>query len=184
MKFLERFALVVYSYIVLLLAVVVSLLIFNWLDLDTLTEMTETLITGDISSKVLLGINAVLILLSLKCIFFDESSKEKMKEAQGILLKNENGELMITKETLDNMVKKAVVGFEEVKDCKAKISINTNNEISITLYIAINENVVIKDLAINLQTKVKEEIKNSADLDVKTVNVKIINLQDNQNNKE
>ena len=49
MKFLERFALVVYSYIVLLLAVVVSLLIFNWLDLDTLTEMTETLITGDIS---------------------------------------------------------------------------------------------------------------------------------------
>ena len=73
MKFLERFALVVYSYIVLLLAVVVSLLIFNWLDLDTLTEMTETLITGDISSKVLLGVNALLILLSLKCIFFDES---------------------------------------------------------------------------------------------------------------
>ena len=63
MKFLERFALVVYSYIVLLLAVVVSLLIFNWLDLDTLTEMTETLITGDISSKVLLGVNALLILL-------------------------------------------------------------------------------------------------------------------------
>ena len=121
MKFLERFALVVYSYIVLLLAVVVSLLIFNWLDLDTLTEMTETLITGDISSKVLLGVNALLILLSLKCIFFDESSKEKMREAQGILLKNENGELMITKDTLDNMVKKAVVGFEEVKDCKAKI---------------------------------------------------------------
>ena len=47
-----------------------------------------------------------------------------MREAQGILLKNENGELMITKDTLDNMVKKAVVGFEEVKDCKAKISIN------------------------------------------------------------
>ena len=182
MKFLERFALVVYSYIVLLLAVVVSLLIFNWLDLDTLTEMTETLITGDISSKVLLGVNALLILLSLKCIFFDESSKEKMREAQGILLKNENGELMITKDTLDNMVKKAVVGFEEVKDCKAKISINQNNEISITLYIAINENVVIKDLAINLQTKVKEEVKNSADLDVKTVNVKIVNLQDDQNN--
>ena len=89
---------------------------------------------------------------------------------------------MITKDTLDNMVKKAVVGFEEVKDCKAKISINQNNEISITLYIAINENVVIKDLAINLQTKVKEEVKNSADLDVKTVNVKIVNLQDNQNN--
>ena len=182
MKFLERFALVVYSYIVLLLAVVVSLLIFNWLDLDTLTEMTETLITGDISSKVLLGVNALLILLSLKCIFFDESSKEKMREAQGILLKNENGELMITKDTLDNMVKKAVVGFKEVKESKAKISINQNNEISITLYIAINENVVIKDLAINLQTKVKEEVKNSADLDVKTVNVKIVNLQDNQNN--
>ena len=182
MKFLERFALVVYSYIVLLLAVVVSLLIFNWLDLDTLTEMTETLITGDISSKVLLGVNALLILLSLKCIFFDESSKEKMREAQGILLKNENGELMITKDTLDNMIKKAVVGFEEVKEYKTKISINQNNEISITLYIAINENVVIKDLAINLQTKVKEEVKNSADLDVKTVNVKIVNLQDNQNN--
>lgn len=184
MKFLERFTLVVYSYIILLVAVVVSLLVFNWLDLDTVTEMVEALITGDVSSKIILAVNVVFMLLSIKCIFFDERSKEKAKEAQSILLKNENGELMITKETLDNMVKSAVAGFENVKECNAKIYVNNENEIAITLYVVVNENVVIKELASNLQIKVKEEIKKTSDLDVKEVNVKVVNLQESQKNIE
>ena len=105
MKFLERFTLIVYSFIILLLSVILSLLIFNWIDFGIVTEMVRALITGDISSKITLAVSVVFILLSIKCMFFDESSKEKVKETQGILLKNENGQLMISKESIDNMVK-------------------------------------------------------------------------------
>ena len=156
MKFLERFALVVYSYIVLIIAVILSLLIFNWINFDTVSDMIRALLTGPVISKITLAISILFMLLSIKCIFFDERSKEKLKEAQGILLKNENGELMISKDSIDNMVKNAVSGFENVKDCNTKIDVNSENQIIITLLLVVNENVVIKDLASNLQTKVKE----------------------------
>ena len=40
--------------------------------------------------------------------------------------------------------------------------------------------VIIKDLANRLQTKVKEEMKKTSDLDVKNVNIKIINMSKKQ----
>ena len=82
MKLLERFALVIYSYIIILLSVVLSLLIFNWIDFNVVTDMVYALLTGEISSKITLGVSVVFILLSIKCIFFDEKSKEKAKETQ------------------------------------------------------------------------------------------------------
>ena len=91
---------------------------------------------------------------------------------------------MISKDSIENMVKNAVAGFENVKDCNTKIDVNSENQIMITLFVVVNENVIIKDLATNLQTKVKEEVKNISDLDVQEVNVKIVNLQGSKKNKE
>ena len=184
MKFLERLALIIYSYIVLILAVILNLLIFNWIDFNTVADMIKALVTNGVVSTVVLIVNIIFILLSIKCIFFDEKSKEKLKEKQGILLKNENGELMISKESINNMVKNAVIGFETVRECNTKIEVDNDNQIIIILYLVVNENVVIKELASNLQTKVKEEVKKISDLDVKEVNVKIMNLQGNKKNKE
>ena len=50
----------------------------------------------------------------------------------------------------------------------------------ITLFLVVNENVIIKELATNLQNKIKEEVKNTSDLDVKEVNIKIINLENEE----
>ena len=180
MKFLERFTLIIYSLIILILSVIVSLLIFNWMNLETVTDMFQALITGSMSSKITLGVCVIFILLSIKCLFFDERSKEVMKEAQGILLKNENGQLMISRETIDNMVKNVVTGFENVKACNTKIDVNEENQLKITLLLSVNENVIIKELASNLQTKIKEEVKKVSDLDVQEVNVKVMSLQENK----
>ena len=184
MKLLERFALVIYSYIIILLSVVLSLLIFNWIDFNVVTDMVYALLTGEISSKITLGVSVVFILLSIKCIFFDEKSKEKAKETQGILLKNENGQLMISKETIDNVVRNAVIGFDNVKECNTRIYVNSENQLRITLFLTVNENVVIKELASNLQTKIKEEVKKVSDLDVQEVNVKVTSLQEIKKSKE
>ena len=166
MKFLERFTLIIYSFVVLLLSVILSLLIFNWIDFEIVTEMVKALITGDLSSKITLGISIVFILLSIKCMFFDEKSKEKVRETQGILLKNENGQLMISRESIDNIVKNTVVGFDNVKQCNTRIDVNSENQLRITLLLVVNENVVIKELASTLQKKVKEDVKKVADLEV------------------
>ena len=160
MKFLERFTLIVYSFIILLISVVLSLLIFNWIDFDVVMEMLKALVTGDLSSKITLGVSIVFILLSIKCMFFDEKSKERVKETQGILLKNENGQLMISKESIDNMVKNAVASFDKVKQCNTKIDVNSENQLRITLFLVVGENVIIKELASSLQKKIKEATQN------------------------
>ncbi len=182
MKFLEKFTLIVYSYIILFIAIILCLLIFNWVDLGTISNVLKIVTTQEPTSKITLAVSVIFILLSLKCIFFDSSSKEKIKEAQGILLKNESGKLLISKETLDNIVKSVVSGFESVKECIPKISVNEENEITITLQITVSENAVIKELASNLQNKVKEEVKAISDLEVKEVNIKVLNFS--QENKE
>ena len=184
MKFLERFTLITYSLVILILSIIVSLLIFNWMDFGTVTAMVNALITGSVSSKITLGICVVFILLSIKCMFFDEKSKEVLREAQGILLKNENGQLMISRETIDNMVKNAVAGFENVKQCNTKIDVTEENQLKITLFLTVNENVVIKELASNLQTKIKDEVKKVSDLDVQEVNIKVMGLQENKKNEK
>ena len=180
MKFLEKFALTVYSYIVLILAVVMCFLVFNWLDVGSITKAIATIVQGDLSSKIVLVVSAIFILLSIKCIFFDSDTEEKIKESQGILLKNENGQLLITKETLDNMIKSVVYKFDNIENCIPKISIDEQNEISITLQVVVKDNVIIKDLANSLQNKVKEEMKKTSDLDVKNVNIKIIDMSKKQ----
>lgn len=180
MKFLERFTLVIYSLIILIVSVILSLLIFNWIEFAVIVEMLQALITGALSSKITLGVCVVFILLSIKCMFFDEKSKEVLKETQGILLRNENGQLMISRETLDNIVKNATTGFENVKSCNTRIEVNEENQLKITLFLTVNENVIIKELASNLQTKIKDEVKKVSDLDVQEVNVKVMGIQENK----
>ena len=97
MKILEKITLIIYSNIILILSIILCLLIFNWLDISLVENIINSLIIGETSSKILLGLSVVFILLSIKCIFFDSTSKEEIKERQGVLLQNESGKLLISK---------------------------------------------------------------------------------------
>ena len=174
MKFLERFTLIIYSLIMLIVSVIVSLLIFNWMDFDTVVAMVDALLTGELSSKITLGVAVVFILLSIKCLFFDERSKEVIKESQGILLKNENGQLMISRETIDNMVKHAVTGFENVKECNTKIDVN----------IIVEYGSRIPDVAFEIQNRVKKSVENMTGLKVAEVNVHVQGVKTEREDRE
>ena len=65
-----------------------------------------------------------------------------------------------------------------------KIDVTSENQLRITLFLVVNENVVIKELASSLQRKVKEDVKRVSDLEVEEVNVKVTSLQDSKKSKE
>ena len=98
MKFIEKITLIIYSNIMLILSIILCLLVFGWLDLQIVKNIITECITTDPASKIVLGASVVFILLSIRCIFFDPTSKEEIKDRQGVLLENENGKLMISKE--------------------------------------------------------------------------------------
>ena len=149
MKFLEKIALVIYSNII------------------------YKVIVGDVSSKILLGISVVFILLSIKCIFFDSTSKGKTNEEQGVLLENENGKLMISKETLENLVNSVALNFEGTEQVTTRVELDRENNVMVYVNLMVSSNVIIKELSANLQTKIKEKIKTATDLDVKEVNITV-----------
>lgn len=173
MKFLEKFALTVYSYIVLILAVIMCLLVFNWMDVRIVTQTISMITQGDISSKITLGVSAIFILLSIKCIFFDSSSKEKIKEKQGVLLENEAGKLMISKETIENLVNSVALNFQSAEDVTTRVELDRENNVRVYVNLIISSNAIIKDLSSNLQAKIKEKIKRATDLEVKEVNITV-----------
>ena len=95
MKVLEKIALIIYSNIILILSIILCLLIFGWLDIDVAGNVVRGMVSGGTISNIVLGVCVVFILLSIKCIFFDSTSKEQIKERQGVLLENDNVILML-----------------------------------------------------------------------------------------
>lgn len=174
MKTLEKIGLILFSNIVLILAIIVCLLVFEWIEVDTVKYVLNLLVNDETSSKVTIGISIVLMILAIKCIFF--SSDSKSEKTDGILMANDNGKLLISKETLENLVSGIAKGFEGAENITTKVELDKENNLFIHVTMQVKENAVIKDLSLNLQEKIKEAVKKSSDLDVKEVNIKVKNI--------
>ena len=175
MKFIEKTTLIIFSDIMLILSILACILVFGWLDYDLVSNLCYKAITADLSSQIILGCSIVFILLAIKCIFFfSGDSEENFK--QGVLLENENGKLMISEETLQNLVCSVAKGFEGAEDVTTKVALDKENNLQVFVNIIVKPNAVIKDLSTNIQNKVKEAVKRATDLEVKEVNIKIKNI--------
>lgn len=173
MRILEKITLVIYSFIILAIAVVSTLLVFEWVSAELVGETIMKVINGEQSSIILLSVNAIFALLSIKCIFLRKRDKKVVDEEQGILLQNENGKLMISKDTIENLVNTIITQFETVEGATTSITLNAENNLIINLNLTVGENIIIKELSANVQEKIKESVKNALDLEVKEVNIRI-----------
>ena len=180
MKIIEKITLILYANIMLILSIIACLLIFGWVDIDIVGNVIRDCLTTDPASKIALGVSIVFILLSIRCIFFDPTSKEEIREKQGVLLENENGKLMISKETIENLVD-SVASAEEIA---TRVELDKENNVKIFVNLTISSNAVIKDLSANLQNRIKEKVKKATDLEVKEVNISVKKVAPTQNTEQ
>ena len=173
MKFIEKLTLIIYSNIILILSIIACLLIFGWLDINVVQNLVKNLLLYGTSSRIILGVSIVFILLSIRCIFFDPTSKQEMKDKQGVLLANENGKLMISKETIENLVESVAKDFKEAESITTRVELDKENNVSIFANLVVSADAVIKDLSADLQNKIKERVKLATDLEVKEVNITV-----------
>lgn len=174
MKFLDKFILVIFSILMFVLAVVTSSIIFGWLELENLVPYIETGLITEPYSNIILGVSIVVILLALKAIFF--SGKDERATKDGVLMENDNGRLLISKDTLENLVINIVRGFDGTENVVAKVGLDKENNLKVYITLYVHPNIVIKDLTASIQNRVKEAIKKTSDLETKAVNVKIRNI--------
>ena len=173
MKFIEKVTLIIYSNIILILSVIACLLVFGWIDIDVVQNLVKDLILYGTSSKIILGVSIVFILLSLRCIFFDPTSKQDLKDKQGILLAYDNGKLMISKETIEDLVQAVTKQYKMAKEVTSRVELDKENNVNIFVNLVVGSDTVIKDLSADLQDKIKTKVKETTDLEVKEVNITV-----------
>lgn len=177
MKFLERISLTIFSVIMLVISVINCLLVFGWLRLGTINTFITDILNNQAYSNTILVISVIFILLAIKSIFFSYSNdKNTAKAGNGVLLENDNGKLMVSKETLVNIVNGVAKGFESTENVITRVSLDKESNLRIFVELYVQPNAVIKELSANLQTRIKEQIKKTVDLEVKEVNIKIRNI--------
>ena len=184
MKVLEKITLIIYSNIILILSVIACLLVFRWLDIEIVQSLVKALIVGETSSKIILGVSVLFTLLSIRCIFFDPTSKQELKDKQVILLANDNGKLMISKETIENLVEVVTKEYKTAKDVSSRVQLDKDNNVNIFVNLVVSSDTVIKDLSVDLQNKIKSKVKETTDLDVKEVNINVKKVTQERQPKE
>ena len=176
MKILDKIALVLFSSIILIVSVLVCFMIFGWIKLAVVVIYIQDLLNNVTASNITLGVLAVLILLSIKGIFFTTDTKKDSNTDNGILIQNENGKLLISKDTIQNLVSGVAQGFENTQDVTSKVILTKDNHINIDVTLFVAQDAPIKDLSNKLQMAIKDVVKNSIDIDIQEVNIKIRNI--------
>ncbi len=177
MKVVEKISLTIFSGLILLLSLSLCLVLFNWIETSYFYYALNYLVSSPLATNIALGVCGVLIILATLCIFFPTSVKEREEKSEGILLENETGKLMISIDTIENLVKGVVAGFESISatGCKVRLDKQVNN-VTIDLNLMVSSETIIKDLSLNLQNRIKEVIKTTTDIEVKEINIKIKNI--------
>ena len=184
MKIIDKIILNIYSLIILIESIIVILLIFGWAKIETIIYIIKDMLNNNIAYNIVFGISVVFIILSIKAMFFKNArdkidlveTKRKEKMGEGVLLENEDGKLLISKETIERLANSVVNNFDNIQDARTKVIIDNKNDITILIELQIVQNTVIKDLNANLQSRIKEIIKEATELEVNEINIKIKNI--------
>ena len=179
MKFLDKLGLAIFSLITLILSILVCLIAFGWIDVSIITVGITNAIASQNGMYITIGISVVLVLLSIKCLFFPSYERRSSKEddEEGILLQNDNGKLLITKGTIKNLVNSTVDEFKNIEGSDAEITLDQNNDVYVDLEINVQKETIIKDVSSKLQNKIKEAVKKATDLEIKEINIKVNDVE-------
>lgn len=176
MKIVDRFNLALFSLLILIISVVICVISIGWLSVDLVEKGIDSLVTNNIVNCIAISVSAILILLAMKSIFFNSYAKEKVEAKDGILLENDNGKLLVSKDTIESLANTVVKSFDSAETVTTKVEVDEESNVKIYITLFVHPDAVIKELSNKLQTNIKETINNSLGLEVKEVNIKIKNI--------
>ena len=165
---------------ILIISIFSVLVVLGWMDLNLINEVIITVLNNSTVYNTILIVAGICIILSIKCIFFTSNDNGKEDFKSGVLLENEDGKLIISKDTIENLVNSVAKKFEGAAEVQTKVILDQENNITVFVTLLVKENAIIKDLSSSIQTKVKETIKRTSDLEVKQINIKVKNIEINK----
>lgn len=177
MKLIDRIIYFIFSSIIF---VIIALAIMGLYDIEFAKNIIISLVgyLKDFSAMnmgTILIISVIIEIMAIKGMFF-QSGKEERRDA--IILENSSGKLIISRKTLENLVKDIANNVNGVENAIAKVMVEKDTDLAILIDIVVKEGS-IKDITKKLQEEVKISIKKASDLNVSEVNVNIKNINKN-----
>ena len=181
MTLFQKIISVTLASIVLFVSVVSILTLGGILAPDLGSNIMEEILEGEFWSKIFFAIYVILSIFSIKEIAFGERVSKEGKE--GIILENESGKLIISKESLESLVAGVGKEIEGVESVSSRTFIDNEKNVIVEVNVVVGREVVLKDASTILQKNIKLALKQTADLDVKFVNIKIKNISNRKSKK-
>ena len=194
MKIIDKFTLKIFSFIMLIISIVlfmISIQILQESIFGVLISRLFTLVTA--GRTILVIVSIILFLLSVKSLFFTYSRKngdyeddvnDEIENDTGILLENDDGRVLITRRTIRSLVNSVILRTDEIIDAKIIVDINADNEVSIKLAIDVVQGVVIKDVTSKVQSDIKNIVKTTTDITIKSVDIDVKEYVDVDSNED
>ena len=151
------------------------------MELKSIFEFLEDIVENQTVTRVILGFAIVSILLAIKALFFPSKVKKKQEIKTGVLLENKDGRLLISRDTIENLVNSVVKSFKDAVDVQTKVNLDNDNNITVFVSLLVSKEAIIKELSASIQTKIKETVKRSTDLEVSQININIKNIENTKN---
>ena len=174
MKFFDRLILKLFAIIIGVISIALVLAVTGVIPMTYITDNLIYLTDGPVNLKVTLIIAGVMLLLVLKALCF--TGKPESDGKDGVVLENNNGKLVISKETLDNIISGIAKDIAGTESTSSRTIVDKNRNLKVYVTTLVNKDVLIKDVSSELQDKIIEAMKKTADLDVKEVNIKVKNI--------
>lgn len=174
MKWLDKLALKIFSILIFAIAILVVLLVTGILPYTEIVGWIIKLTDSDMGIKVSAIVLGVLVLLAIKGLFFTSKPEDNGKD--GIILENTSGKLVISKESLENLISSVIKDIPGADTVSSRTILDKDKNLIVYVTAVVSKDVMLKDISNELQTKIKDAMKRTADLDVKEVNIKIKNI--------
>lgn len=175
MKLIDRISLKLYAIVIGVLSILIALAVTEIIPVESLINPIVYLTDGGASRvKITLIVCGILMILVIKSLCF--ASKPKNESKEGIVLENASGKLIISKESLENMISSVAREIPGTEATTSKTLVDRDKNLKVYVTTVVSRDVFIKDVSTELQHKIKDAMKRAADLEVKEVNVKIKNI--------
>ena len=176
MKLIDKVIYFIFSTIVLAIVVIVFMGLLNIGGVNHIFSfiggMPNMSFTQEQMTYIII-VGILLIIMAIKGILF-QTKLEENKDA--IILENSSGKLIISRRTLENLVKDISNSVKGVENSSARVNVEKDTDLIISIDIVVKEGS-IKDITKKLQEDVKIAIKKASDLNVSEVNVNIKNIK-------
>lgn len=174
MKLIERFSLRLFSIIIIFLSIITILTVTSVLHIDFLVRVLSFTAENETYARITIIVSVILILLGIKSLLSRLKPEDESKN--GIILENASGKLVISKESLENLIAGVSKNIPGAESISSKTVLDKDRNLKVYVTTVVSDDVVLKDISTDLQKRIKEAMKKTADLDVKEVNIKIKNI--------